>query len=114
MDTLKAFALGAAARAAGNEAMVFYWDKAAALIKKKKPEWASAGLSGDWDWTGDCIYEEGKPVTDSYTYLASIWATPELNMDGKIVACWKPMKETSWDSDTKWPASALKILEEEG
>ena len=80
MDTMSAFAMGEMARARGSKAKVFDWDKAAQLIKERKPEIAEAGLSGDWEYTGGEIYCDGKPVPqdDTYTYLSSIWATPCL------------------------------------
>ncbi|MEN6379724.1 MAG: hypothetical protein ABFD15_09120 [Methanofastidiosum sp.] len=90
--------------------MVFDWNKAAKLIAERKPEVASAGLSGDWEWTGGTIWENGKPVMDSYTFLASTWATPELNMDGEIYDCFVMKSKTTWDSHTKWPKSALKKI----
>lgn len=111
MDTLSAFA-----RVENNKnsrIRVFDWDKAAKLIKKANPQVASAGLGLDWEWTGGEIYKNGEPIMDSYTYLASNWATPELDMDGDIQPCWKYQSDTpSWDSNTKWPKSALKILKE--
>lgn len=103
--------MAAAARAAGNKTKVFDWDKAATLIRERKPKVASAGLASDWEWTGGTIFSEGKPDTESYTYLASIWATPELSLDGEVIACWKLAEHTpGWDSGTKWPESALAIL----
>ena len=46
-----------------------------------------------------------------YTYLASTWAVPELDMDGDIVECFRMEHEVpGWDSKTKWPKSALNIL----
>lgn len=109
MDTLSAFARGEANR--GKPSMVFDWEKAARLIAEVKPTCAEAGLSGDWEWTGGVIYENGKPVTDSYTYLSSVWATPELDLDGERRECWKLASETpGWDSDTKWPPEALSVL----
>jgi hypothetical protein len=111
MDTLSAFARGEAARASGAQMMVFDWDKAAALIAERKPSVAEAGLSGDWGYTGGTIYQGGKPVTDSYTYLASLWATPELELDGERVDCWRYSSgDQDWNADTKWPKSALRIL----
>jgi hypothetical protein len=110
MDTYVAFALGEANR--GKPMRVFDWDKAARLIREHKPRTASAGLRSDWEYTGGAIYEDGKIVTDSYTYLASTWAIPELDLDGDVVECWTWKKETTWDSDTKWPDSARAILEE--
>jgi hypothetical protein len=111
MDTLQAFAMGQANK--GNELKVFDWDKAAKLIKKEKPEIASAGLQGDWEYTGGEIFKCGKPIPkeDTYVYLASTWATPELDMDGNRIDCYKMQSKTpNWDSDTYWPDSAVTIL----
>lgn len=112
MNTWAAFAMGEANR--GKEMMVFDWNKAARLIRERKPECASAGLRGDWEYTGGAIYEDGKPVMGDYTYLASTWAVPELDMDGAIVECFRMKHEVpGWDSKTKWPKSALDILSTE-
>ena len=109
MDSMSAFAKGEANRR--NEQKVFDWDKAAELIKERNPRIASAGLSSDWEWTGGTIYQDNKPDFDSYTYLASTWATPELDLDGNIFKCFKMQSEVpDWSSDTKWPQSALEIL----
>lgn len=113
MDSLKAFAIGEANR--GKEMMVFDWDKAARIIKEKKPRIAGAGLCHDWEYTGGKIFKNGKPVPkeDTYTYLASTWATPELDLDGIRMDCYKMQSETStWDARTYWPESALKILKQ--
>ncbi len=109
MNTAAAFAMGEANR---NEPVkVFDWDKAARLIKERQPTEASAGLSGDWEYTGGSIYSGGKPDLESYTYLASTWATPELDLDGEVIDCWVWAKDMpDWDSKTKWPASALELL----
>lgn len=110
MDSVTAFMMGQANR--GREEMVFDWDKAAKLIRESIPEVASAGLSGDWEWTGGEIYRNGQIVEDDYTYLSSTWATPELRMDGHTVDCYKMQSEVpEWGSDTKWPESALLILD---
>ena len=111
MDTMTAFAMGEANR--GREQKVFDWDKAAQLIAEHKPEYAAAGLGGDWEWTGGIIYEDGEPATDSYTYLAGTWATPELEMDGVRMDCYVMASKTEWTCDTVWPESALKILKGE-
>ena len=109
MDSIMAFARGEANR--GQPSMVFDWEKAARLIADAKPSQASAGLSGDWEWTGGIIFEDGKPVHDEYTYLASTWATPELDMDGVTVECWRFAQDTpGWNADTKWPSEALAFL----
>lgn len=60
----------------GNEMKVFDWDRAAQLIKDRKPKEAIAGLSEDWFWTARTIFFDGKPVIHGGTYLASTWATP--------------------------------------
>ena len=111
MNTMRALAMGAAHR--NCEQMVFDWDKAARLIVETKPEFAAAGLRDDWEYTGGTIYDEGEPVMDDYTYLASTWAVPELSLEGEIVECYVMKSETEWDEDTKWPDSALKILKGE-
>jgi hypothetical protein len=111
MDSMSAFAMGLANR--GKETMVFDWIKAAELIRDEKPNLAGAGLSGDWEYTGGDIWEDGKPVPkeDTYTYLESTWATPELEMDGRRVDCYKMSSELpGWDSSTYWPKEALAIL----
>lgn len=113
MDSLSAFAMGQSAKARGAKQMVFDWDKAAQLIRERKPTTAGAGLSGDWEYTGDTIYQDGKPVPaeDAHTYLSSNWATPELEMDGDTVDCWRYEEDApGWGSDTYWPESALAIL----
>jgi hypothetical protein len=89
---------------------VFDWDKAATLIKEKDAKFASAGLSGDWEYTGGLILEDGSPNFDDYTFLASTWATPELVIDGEFIDCYVMESQTEWDSGTKWPQSALDIL----
>ena len=109
MNTLSAFAMGAANR--GKELMVFDWDKAARIIKERSPEYVEAGLCGDWEWTGGCIYEDGHPVTTYSTYLASTWAVPELDIDGEVISCYRMQSEVpGWGAKTKWPESALAIL----
>ena len=109
MDTMSAFAMGQANR--GKDSMVFDWDKAAGLIKESKCRKASAGLSGDWEYTGGDIFVDGKPDMTDYAYLSSTWATPEIEIDGQRQDCYKMASETDgWDSDTRWPESALEIL----
>lgn len=111
MDTMHAFMLSMASQ--GCKRKVFDWDKAARIILEKHPKNASAGLRDDWGCTGGVIYEDGKPVTDDYTFLASTWAVPELEVDGETIECWVWENDTKWDADTKWPKSALDILKGE-
>ena len=99
-----------------KEPMVFDWDRAAELIRERQPEVARAGLKEDWEWTGGTIYQAGEPVAaeDTYTYLASPWAEPELDMDGDVVSCWRYASEVpEWNPHTFWPESSLAILTEE-
>lgn len=111
MDTAQAFIMGQLNK--HRELMVFDWIKAVRLIKEKQPKKASAGLSGDWEWTGGIIWKDGQPVPgeETYTYLASTWATPELDMDGVIVECYSMQSSTpDWNSSTYWPQEALDEL----
>lgn len=111
MDTMMAFAMGNANR--GKKQMVFDWKKAARLIKKRGAKHAAAGLAGDWGYTGGDILRDGKPIprSDTYTFLASTWATPELEIDGETIDCWT--YTSRWNSGTYWPKSALDILNAE-
>lgn len=112
MNIMMAYAMGAANR--GKEEMVFDWDKAAHIIKERKPRIAKAGLRDDWEWTGGTIYNNGEIVTNRYTYLASTWAVPELMVDDEVMDCFKMESYTpGWNYDTKWPESARKILKGE-
>ena len=110
MDTLSAFTKGVANR--GKPIMVFDWIKAAQLIKNNKPVSASAGLTGDWEWTGGVIYIDDNPVdsNDTYTYLASTWSKPELEMDGIKQDCYIMKSKTEWGASTYWPQEAIDIL----
>lgn len=110
MDTLQAMIAINQATPDGNE-KVFDWDKAAKIIKEEQPKLVYAGLAEDWEWTGGLIYKNGKPVKNEYTYLASRWATPVLILDGEEIECYQPDGYHGWDADTKWPESALKILD---
>ena len=111
MDSMTAFARAKAAQ--GNEQMVFDWEKAARLILEHKATYASAGLRGDWEWTGGPIFADGEPVPkdQTYVYLASNHAEPELELNGDMIECYRPCSETpGWRSDTYWPQEALNIL----
>ncbi len=111
MDTMSAFALGEKNR--GKEEMVFDWEKAARLIRDKKPSVVRAGLAMDWEYTGGDIYRDGGPVSkdDTYVFLAGTWAVPEIEIDGEISQCYRMKSETpGWDSDTYWPDEAASII----
>lgn len=106
------------AKLAGNLQMAFNWDKAAQIIKeefKKHPDLkAEAGLQGDWDYTGGVIFENGKPINNSYTYLSSNWAKPTLilewdGIEQKEIVC--EIEECKrFNSSTKWDDISLSIL----
>lgn len=114
MNTMMAFAMNLAAISAGTRPRVFDWNKAAEMIRDQNPMDAEAGLGGDWEWTGGCIFRDGHIVTDDYTYLKSNWAEPQIMLDGgDPIPCWVYANTVSWDEDTKWPDSALDILPEE-
>lgn len=111
MRTDLAFALGEANR--HKEMKIFDWDKAARRIKEEKPDYVMAGLIEDWEYTADVIYEKGKIKKDNYCFLGSTWATPTLEMDGTPEDCFVMAHETKWHAETKWPKSAIDILEQE-
>ena len=108
METMSAFMRG-------KEKMVFDWVKAAKLIIEHNAKSASAGLSGDWEMTVGPILENGKPVPESetYVYLASTWATPELEIEGERFDCFVMESQANgWNEKTFWPDEALAILNE--
>jgi hypothetical protein len=101
----------AKSRAAGDAPpKVFDWDKAAEIIRDRKPDTAEAGLAEDWSHTGGTIYRDGRivPQADTYTYLQSKWATPMLVIDGEEIDCFTVRED--WDAGTYWPQSAQDIL----
>lgn len=105
--------MGAASR--NNPMRVFNWTKAAELIRDQQPYYAAAGLQGDWEWTGGMIWENGQIMDedDTYTYLSSTWAIPELDLDGDVVECWIWMSDSpGWIASTYWPPEARALLEE--
>ena len=113
--------LGIQAKAAskkGNKMQAFDWDKAAQIIKEKlilHPDLvAEAGLQDDWEYTGGIIFENGKPVKDDYTYLASNWATPTLILswdkeEQEEILCFTEQNDR-FKADSKWDANSLNIL----
>lgn len=112
MDTLSAYAMSLASR--GRELMVFDWEKAAQVIKERGASEARAGLAGDWEYTGGDILKNGRPIPrdETYVFLSSTWATPQLEVDGDLMDCYRMSSETpGWNSDTYWPDEAVKIIE---
>jgi hypothetical protein len=129
MDTLKAILLADNSRLCGKSFKIFDWDKAARIIKERKPLFAFAGLRNDWGYTGGIIYANGQPVDkkNTYTYLQSNWATPilKLQYDGfddggdddcnlEVIPCFilSDNNPNNWNSGTYWVESALNILKE--
>lgn len=110
MKTQEAFAMGDANHR--RPTMVFDWNKAARIICASNAKSASAGLRGDWGWTGGAILRNGRPIPRdmTYTYLASTWAVPELEIDGEVIECFCMEDGSGWDSGTYWPESALEIM----
>lgn len=118
MNTAQAFAMGFANR--GKPLKVFDWEKAARLIRERGAQEASAGLAGDWEYTGGDILRDGQPIprSETYTYLASTWATPEIEIDGEVYDCYRIETDVpaSWLVSTTdmaaiyWPEPALAVL----
>jgi hypothetical protein len=111
MDSMSAFLMGEANR--GKTRMVFDWDRAAEILRLRGAQDASAGLAGDWGCTGGTILTDGKPVPrdDTYTYLASTWAEPQIDVDGEVIDCWRYEDAVpGWDENTYWPESAKQIF----
>jgi len=115
MDSTKAFAMGQANK--DNPLMVFDWNKAAQRIKETEAQNASAGLAGDWEWTGGNIWDGSiVPESETYTYLASTWAKPELEMNGATEDCFvmEDAMSNEWKGGNPakiyWPESARKIV----
>lgn len=112
MDSMQAMMMGYWSER--KEQKVFDWDKAASIIKERQPKQAVAGLKEDMEYTAGVIWEDGHIVVDSYTYLASTWATPVLVLDGdEIIPCYLMASKTTYTSGTVWPESALAIIKGE-
>lgn len=124
-DSLKISKYGFISGMNNNEKEVgwraFDWDKAAQLIKdafKLHPDVkAEAGLQKDWEYTGGVIFQDGEPVTDSYTYLASAWAQPTLilSWDGEEqqeIDCSTTDRKSRFNSGTCWDEESKAILNE--
>lgn len=102
----------------GLPIMSFDWDKCAEIIKEKLKLHpclrAEAGLQRDWVHTGGIIFENGKPVSDAYTFLGSNWAKPTLILewDGEEqeeIVC-EIISNERFHAKTKWDDISLAIL----
>ena len=104
-----AFVMGEAHR--NDPLMVFDWDKAARILVTRNPDQALAGLQDDYEYTAGVIWRKGMPVRNDYTYLASTWAHPMLIIGDEEIECWRYKSEVpEWNSETKWPKSAIDIV----
>lgn len=110
MDTMMAAARAEIARANNDPMRVFDWNKAAQILKERNPEVAEAGLSDDLEWTSGIIWYNHEPIMDDYTFLASCWAVPVLIIDDVEIECWVYMDDVIWNADTKWPDSAIEVI----
>lgn len=111
MDTSKAAAMGMMHQ--NHKEKVFDWEKAARIIRERGARTARAGLASDWEYTGGTILQDGEPVPedDTYTFLSSTWAIPELEVDGETMNCYRMESEVpGWNEETYWPEEALNIL----
>ena len=113
MDTYEAFARNRRASASGAKLRVFDWDRAATIIVERGARDARAGLQGDWEWTGGVILRDGRPLDENRScFLASIWATPQVYVDGDVIDCWRYQEDCpGWNENTFWPKSARAILD---
>lgn len=115
MDTMTAYFRAQAASKRGDKVRVFDWIAAANIIKHQKPQHVYAGLAGDWENTSDVIWtaENGIPTSRGDTYLSSVWAAPEICIDGEFEECWIYEDESpGWEAQTFWPDEARHIIEE--
>ncbi len=116
MNTIDAIAMGQANR--GKPLMVFDWDQAAKYIIEYRPKSVSAGLRDDWEYTGGDIFVDGCILkrSETYVYLASTWAVPEIDFGLGKMPCFimKDEAVVRWgDVDMAslyWPQSAIEIL----
>lgn len=117
METAKAFEIAELARMNGSPLKVFDWVRAATILGERKVQNASAGLQNDLEWTGGIILKDGVPVPpqNTYTYLASVWATPILIIGDEEIPCFVVHPERSeWNASTYWPDEALRALAGKG
>ena len=116
-DSMEAFAKGKEAMKEGRKSKIFDWDRAAMILRQRGVEYAEAGLAGDWFYTGGPILKDKIPVDPdrTYTYLSSLWAIPQLFIDGEYIDCWIWEEDSpGWNEKTYWPMSALNIFNYSG
>lgn len=124
MSFAEGFTVGASkveeAKKKGTMHKVFDWDRAVKLIKDNLKEHkdlkAEAGLQCDWAHTSGVIFEDGKPVKDDYTYLASAWAVPTLiftwdDEEQEDIECFVDASESRFTAGSSWDEALIKELE---
>lgn len=96
---------------------IFNWDEAARRIKQANARSVIAGILEDPDNTAGLIFDREIPVmervsgTMTFTVLGSVWGKPAMMIDNESPKeCWILQSETEWTPQTKWPQSALDIL----
>jgi hypothetical protein len=93
---------------------IFDWDKAARLIKEKKPKMpVLAGIKEDWHYTFGAIYDNGEIINDSSPWTYSNLYTPQMVINREFIECWIYAKEElifSKDELNHWTESAINIL----
>ena len=98
----------------GNKLKVFDWARAAEILRERGLPDAEAGLQNDMEWTGGSIMRDHKPVPreETYTFLASIWATPILVINDEEISCWKydDNSHNTAAAETYWPDYAVQAL----
>ncbi len=91
------------------DAKVFDWDLAVNILLFEGATEACAGLAEDWGETRGWILRGGKPIarSESYTYLASQWATPVLKIGDTVYDCFQLQSlAPELDAYTFWPEEA--------
>ena len=112
MDMMTGHMLAMASDAVGNCGRVFNWDMAAMIIVERAVTDARAGLQGDHSDTSGTILRDGEIVDDSYMFLGSMHAAPELVIDGEHIECWVADDgKRPWGCKTVWPQSARDIIQ---
>ena len=94
--------------------MVFDWERAADLLRKRRPRAAYVSMVGKRERsTPVLIYKDGEIVHDSlygWGYYDA-FDTPTLLIDGDEIECFRLENTiTTWALGDYWPESARRIL----
>lgn len=88
--------------------LVFDWEKAARLIREKKPYIAHAGLEDSWEREYRKIYQGGLPVYSETFHSPNKKPVLIMNSSEPIPCC---KMEYDTNGMEPWPREALDILE---